>query len=47
MYVTGGGAKNDFLLTSPQDLVTWKAVGQGYFTTDSSWGNGAFWAPEV
>lgn len=48
MYGTGGGAKEGFAAYSSRDLVDWKFEGQVYRgNTDSTWGIGAFWAPEV
>ena len=48
MYGTGGGAKNGFSACVSADLVNWKKLGQVYYgDRDSSWGSGAFWAPEV
>lgn len=48
MYGTGGGAKNGFAAYSSKDMVDWQSEGQVYHgNTDSTWGIGAFWAPEV
>ena len=48
MYGTGGGAVDGFSACVSPDLVNWKKLGQVYYgNKDSSWGTGAFWAPEV
>lgn len=47
MYGTGGGAKNGFAAYSSPDLVSWKPLGQVYYSNTYSWGIGDFWAPEV
>lgn len=47
MYGTGGGAKKGFSTYSSEDLVHWVYEGQVYYGTDSTWGESAFWAPEV
>lgn len=48
LYGTGGGAKDGFGVYSSRDMVDWKYEGQVYTgNTDTSWGIGAFWAPEV
>lgn len=47
MYGTGG-VRDGFVTYSSTDMVTWKNEGQIFQgNTDSSWGIGAFWAPEV
>lgn len=47
-YLYGTGASTGFPAYTSTDLKNWKSLGQVY-TSDSatSWGNGAFWAPEV
>lgn len=48
MYGTGGGAKNGFAAYSSKNLEDWEFAGQVYQgNTGSTWGIGAFWAPEV
>lgn len=48
MYGTGGGAVNGFAACVSDDMANWKKIGQVYRArADSSWGIGAFWAPEV
>ena len=48
MYGTGAGAKDGFATYSSDDLVNWKHEGQVYYgNNDSTWGESAFWAPEV
>ncbi|MXV15768.1 glycoside hydrolase family 43 protein [Hufsiella ginkgonis] len=48
MYGTGGGARNGFAAYQSADLVNWKPLGQVYTSNrETSWGVGAFWAPEV
>ena len=47
MYGTGG-VRDGFVTYSSNDMVNWKNEGIIYQgNTDSSWGIGAFWAPEV
>src|SRR5687768_2702454 len=47
MYGTGG-VRDGFVTYSSTDMVNWKNEGQIFQgNTDSSWGIGAFWAPEV
>ncbi len=47
-YLYGTGSRNGFPAYKSADLVNWQPLGQVY-TADSvnSWGEGAFWAPEV
>jgi beta-xylosidase len=47
-YLYGTGSRNGFPAYKSTDLVNWQPLGQVY-TADSvnSWGEGAFWAPEV
>src|SRR5687768_3564647 len=48
-YLYGtGGVRDGFIAYSSGDMVNWKKEGQIFWgNTDSSWGIGAFWAPEV
>ena len=47
MYGTGG-VEHGFVTYSSTDMVNWKNEGRIFQgNTDSSWGIGAFWAPEV